>query len=115
MFAQYRLELENIKPSFEVKIKTGLHRGPYKSKRTRRSHIGSSAEEFDDFGRPITYAVNDDGDQPFQRTKLPAVRYDDDDVDALSAKVRAPHAVTFTPRQNATRPATASAPALGFG
>lgn len=90
--ALYRLELENIKPSFDVKLKAGLHRGPFKSKRTRRSHVGSSLEEFDDYGRPISYSFVDDdssaGEQPFQRTKLPAVRYDDDDVDALSAKVR---------------------------
>jgi len=43
---QYRLELENVKPSFDVKLKTGLHRGPYKSRRgDRRSQVAADDSE----------------------------------------------------------------------
>ena len=44
---QYRLELENIKPSFDVKLRTGLHRGPYKSRRGRRSQSIARDDDLD--------------------------------------------------------------------
>jgi hypothetical protein len=42
LFSQYRLELDNIKPSFDVKLRTGLHRGPTKPRRARRSQLDTS-------------------------------------------------------------------------
>jgi hypothetical protein len=34
--ALYRIEMESIKPSFDVKLQAGLHRGPFRSARSKR-------------------------------------------------------------------------------